>query len=190
MVQFIFRWPQRNVTPAGSDPDIVLIKSTDGGTTWSSPVRVNDDPLNNGKDQYYPWMTVDQTTGQAMIVFYDSRETTNDSTGVWMATSVNGGTTWDNFRVSDENFRPKPISGLAGGYQGDYIGIAAHNDVAYPYWMDDRTGNYQGWMSVVTFGPPCPVDPPTNPAPANGTIDVPINLAQVVMDKRCRCNRK
>jgi len=172
-------WPQRNVTPAGSDPDIVLIKSTDGGSSWSSPVRVNDDPLNNGKDQYYPWMTVDQTSGQAMIVFYDSRETTNDSTGVWMATSVNGGSTWDNFRVSDENFRPKPISGLAGGYQGDYIGIAAHNDVAYPYWADDRTGNYQAWMSVVTFGPPCPVDPPANPAPANGTIDIPISLAQV-----------
>ena len=172
-------WPQRNVTPAGSDPDIVLIKSTDGGTTWSSPVRVNDDPLNNGKDQYYPWMTVDQTSGQAMIVFYDSRETTNDSTGVWMATSVNGGTTWENFRVSDENFRPKPISGLAGGYQGDYIGIAAHNDVAYPYWMDDRTGNYQGWMSVVSFGPPCPVDPATNPAPTNGETDVSINLSQI-----------
>ncbi len=114
-----------------------------------------------------------------MVIFYDSRETTNDSTGVWMATSVNGGSTWDNFRVSDENFRPKPISGLAGGYQGDYIGIAAHNNVAYPYWADDRTGNYQGWMSVVTFGPPCPVDPPTNPSPANGIIDVPISLTQL-----------
>ncbi len=34
-------------------------------------------------------------------------------------------------------------------------------------------------MSVVNFGPPCPVDPPTNPAPANGAIDVPITLAQL-----------
>jgi hypothetical protein len=175
-------WPQRGVTPAGSDPDIVMVKSTNGGTTWSSPVRVNDDPINNGKDQYYPWMTVDQSTGQLVFVFYDSRETTNDSSGVWGARSLDGGSTFENFRISDENFKPKPIGGLAGGYQGDYIGIAALDDIAYPYWMDDRTGNYQGWMSVVSFGPPCPIDPPSNPTPANGTVDVSINLAQLSWD--------
>lgn len=146
-------WPQRNVAPAGSDPDIVMIRSTDGGTTWSAPVRVNDDPMNNGKDQYYPWSTVDQSTGRLNIVFYDNRETTNDSSGVYMATSVDGGLTFENFRVSDANFRPKPISGLAGGYQGDYIGIAALNNRAYPYWADDRTGNYQGWIAEVVYGP-------------------------------------
>jgi len=175
-------WPQRGVTPAGSDPDIVMIKSTDGGTTWSAPVRVNDDAVSNGKDQYFPWMTVDQATGQLLFVFYDSRDINNDSSSVWMASSFDGGTTFNNFEVSEEPFRPKPIPGLAGGYQGDYIGIAALNDVAYPYWADDRTGNYQGWMSVVNFGPPCPVDPPTNPAPANGAIDVPITLAQLSWD--------
>lgn len=172
-------WPQRNVAPAGSDPDIVMIKSTDGGTTWSAPVRVNDDPINNGKDQYYPWCTVDQSSGQLMFVWYDSRETTNDSAGVFMARSVDGGSTFENFKVSDQNFRPKPIPGLAGGYQGDYIGVAALNDVGYPYWADDRTGNYQGWMSVVNFGPPCPVGPPTDPSPVNGAVDVSINLAQL-----------
>jgi|GEM_PF-677529 len=146
-------WPQRGVTPAGSDPDIVLIRSTNGGTTWSAPVRVNNDPLNNGRDQYYPWCTVDQNTGQLNIVFYDSRNTTNDSTGVFMATSTDGGVTFENFQVSDQNFRPKPISGLAGGYQGDYIGITAANNKAYPFWADDRTGNYQAWITEVTFGP-------------------------------------
>jgi len=55
-------WVQKGVSPAGSDPDIVMIKSTDDGTTWTSPVRVNDDPINNGKDQYFPWVTVDQVT--------------------------------------------------------------------------------------------------------------------------------
>ncbi|HRP92873.1 MAG TPA: T9SS type A sorting domain-containing protein [Ignavibacteriaceae bacterium] len=146
-------WPQIGVAPAGTDPDIVLIRSTNNGATWSAPVRVNDDPMNNGRDQYYPWCTVDQNTGQLNIVFYDSRNTTNDSTGVFMATSDDGGLTFDNFQVSDQNFRPKPISGLAGGYQGDYIGIAAANNKAYPFWMDDRTGNYQAWITEVTFGP-------------------------------------
>jgi hypothetical protein len=146
-------WPQRNVAPAGSSPDIVMIRSTDGGATFSAPVRVNDDPIANGKDQYYPWMCVDQATSQVNFVFYDSRNVPNDSSEVYMARSIDGGLTFENFKVSDAVFKPKPIAGLAGGYQGDYIGIAALNNIAYPYWMDDRTGNYQGWMSVVTFGP-------------------------------------
>lgn len=172
-------WPQRGVTPAGTDPDIVLIRSTDGGTTWSSPVRVNDDPINNGKDQYFPWCTVDQATGQLMLVFYDSRDVPNNQAEVWMARSLDGGTTFENFEVSDAPHTPAPISGLAGGYAGDYIGVAAHNDIAYPYWGENRTGIYQGWMTKVSFGAPCPVDPPTNPSPANGATDVSINLAQI-----------
>mgnify|MGYP000026492615 FL=1 len=172
-------WPQRGVTPAGSDPDVVMIRSTDGGTTWSAPVRVNDDALNNGKDQYFPWCTVDQTDGNLYVVFYDNRETTNDSSGVYMAVSYNGGISFTNFRVSDQNFRPKPIAGLAGGYQGDYIGITAANGKIYPFWADDRTGNYQAWLAEVTVGPPCPVDPASNPTPADGLTNVPISIAQL-----------
>jgi hypothetical protein len=172
-------WPQRGVAPAGTDPDIVMVKSTDGGTTWSAPVRVNDDPINNGKDQYYPWMTVDQSNGNLLFVFYDNRETSNDSSGVYVARSTDGGTTFENFRVSDQNFKPKPINGLASGYQGDYIGIVAANDKAYPLWCDDRTGNYQGWSTIVSFGPPCPVEPATNPSPANNATNVPITLSQL-----------
>jgi hypothetical protein len=155
-------WPQINVAPAGTDPDIVCLKSTDNGVTWVGPVRVNDDALSNGKEQYYPWCTVDQTSGQLNVVWYDNRNTTSDSTGVFMARSVDGGLTFENFQVSDANFRPKPISGLASGYQGDYIGIAAANNKAYPFWADDRTGNYQAWITEVTFGPSIDHTPLTN----------------------------
>ncbi len=146
-------WPQKGVAPAGTDPDIVMMKSTDGGVTWSTPKRVNDDPINNAKDQYFPWMTVDQTTGHVYVAFYDSRNTTNDSTGVYLARSMDAGNTFENIQVSDRNFKPKTISGLATGYQGDYIGVAAQANAVYPYWMEDRTGLYQGWMTKVTFGP-------------------------------------
>jgi hypothetical protein len=167
-------WPQRNFAPAGSDPDIVLINSTDGGATWSTGIRVNDDALNNGKDQYFPWCTVDQTTGQLEVLFYDSRDVPNNQANVYMATSLDGGNSFDNFIISDQPFTPAPIPGLAGGYSGDYIGIAASEDIAYPLWMDNRTGNYQGWTAEVTFGPPCPVDPAYNENPPNGTTNVPI----------------
>lgn len=182
-------WPQRGVSPAGSDPDIVLIKSTDGGSTWSSPVRVNDDPLSNGKDQYYPWCTVDQATGQLMLVFFDSRDVPNNQADVYMARSLDGGNTFENFKVSDAPHTPSPISGLASGYAGDYIGVAAHDDVAYPYWGENRTSIYQGWMSVVTFGPPCPVDPPSNPDPANGATVVSVSLSQLTWTNGAGANQ-
>jgi hypothetical protein len=167
-------WAQRGVAPAGSDPDIVLVKSTNGGTTWTSPVRVNDDPLSNGKDQIFPWCTVDQANGQLLLVFYDSRNVPNNQAEVFMARSANGGVTFENFVVSDQAFVLDPISGFSGNYAGDYIGVAAYDEVAYPYWMDERTGNAQGWMAVVNFGPPCPIDPPSNPSPANGATNIPI----------------
>ncbi len=167
-------WTQRGIAPAGSDPDIVFVKSTDGGTTWSSPARVNDDALNNGKDQILPWVTVDQATGQLICVFYDSRNVPNTQAEVFMATSVNGGTTFTNFAVSDQAFVLDPISGFSGNYAGDYIGVAAHDDIAYAYWMSEQTGNAQGWMAKVEFGPPCPIDPPSNPSPANGATDLPL----------------
>jgi len=168
-------WTQRGVSPAGGDPDIVLVKSTDGGTTWSSPVRVNDDPLNNGKDQILPWITVDQATGQVLLVFYDSRNVPNTQAEVFLASSFNGGATFTNFVVSDQAFALNPISGFSGNYAGDYIGVAAYNDVAYPFWMSEQTGNAQGWMTRVEFGPPCPIDPPSNPSPAANAIDIPIS---------------
>ncbi len=172
-------WPMRGVAPAGSDPDVVLITSTDGGATWGAPVRVNDDALNNAKDQIFPWCTVDESTGQLLVVFYDSRNVTNNKAEVFMGSSYDGGSTFNNFVVSDQSFTFGPISGFNGGYGGDYIGVAAVNDVAYPFWMDSRTGNSQGWMAKVTFGPPCPVDPAANPDPANGATDVSANLAQL-----------
>ena len=151
---------QRGIAPAGTDPDIVLIKSTDGGSTWTSPIRVNDDPVNNGKDQYFPWCTVDQSTGQLLIVFYDSRDVPNDQAEVFMASSMDVGDTIYNFKVSDQPHTPASIaideSGF--GYTGDYIGIAALDSIAYPYWMDNRTGIYQGWMAIVNKPPPFPVE--------------------------------
>jgi len=100
-------WPQRSLAPAGSDADICFAYSSNGGTAWSTPVKVNDDALNNGKNQWFPWLTVDQSNGTIAIVFYDTRDVSStDSCHTYIATSTNGGTTWVNTRVSDHAQRP------------------------------------------------------------------------------------
>lgn len=76
-------YPER-VPNAG--PDIKLVRSEDGGTNWSSPIRVNQD--NTTRDQWYPWCAVDPSTGVLYIVYYDSRNfVNNDSAQVYVSYS-------------------------------------------------------------------------------------------------------
>ncbi|MBV1923514.1 MAG: T9SS type A sorting domain-containing protein, partial [Flavobacteriaceae bacterium] len=63
------------------------------------------------------------------------------------ANSYDGGATWEDFRVSDVAFTPQPISGLAGGYMGDYLGISARGGIVYPVWPDNRNGYVQAFVS-------------------------------------------
>jgi len=139
---------QRNLSPAGSDPDVILNRSTDGGVTWSQRIRVNQDPLNNGAIQYFPAIHVDEYGG-VNVIFYDDRNTTSDSTGVFLARSDDGGNNWREFEISDHNFKPVPLAGLSQGYQGDNIDLTSANDKLWPVWMDNSTGTYQIWTAPI-----------------------------------------
>lgn len=141
---------QKDLSPAGSDPDIILYRSTDGGVSWSPGVRVNQDAMNNGKTQYFPNIYIDQF-GAIDIIFYDDRNTTTDSTGVFLARSVDGGTTWREFEISDHHFKPAPIGGLGQGYQGDVIDITSTDTKLWPVWMDNFSGIYQVWTVPIDF---------------------------------------
>lgn len=143
---------QRNRLPAGSDPDIILVKSTDNGSTWSNPVRVNQDNFNNGKIQYFPAIDIDDY-GSVNIIYYDDRTTTSDSASVFLSRSTDGGLTWNDYKISDRNFKPVPIGGLGQGYQGDNIDIISVENKLFPVWMDNRTGNYQIWTVPISFSP-------------------------------------
>ncbi|MEZ5148663.1 MAG: exo-alpha-sialidase [Bacteroidales bacterium] len=141
---------EKGTLPAGSDPDIVLHFSDDGGNNWSNGIRVNQDDLNNGKTQYFPSIHIDKY-GAVNVLFYDDRKTTSDSTGVFLARSKDGGETWDEYEVSDHNFKPTPIGGLGQGYQGDNIDISSTNEALLPVWMDNSTGLYQIWSTRINF---------------------------------------
>ncbi len=115
---------QRN---GADDTDVWLIKSTDGGETWSERKRVNDD--GPGHHQFFTWMSVDQVTGKLWFVFYDRRNYSDTQTDVYMAMSDDGGETFNNFKISDSPFIP-----TSGVFFGDYNNISAHNNVVRPIW--------------------------------------------------------
>jgi hypothetical protein len=138
----------KNITPAGSDPDIILHRSTDSGQTWSDGIRVNQDQLNNGKIQYFPAIDIDNT-GSINMIYYDDRNTSSDSAEIFLSRSTDGGDSWTDTVFSDHRFKPKPVFGGSSNYQGDYISLISNGNKLYAYWMDDFSGIYQIWSKII-----------------------------------------
>lgn len=124
------------------DTDVWLVKSTDGGDTWTDPIRVNDDPP--GKQQFFTWMTVDQATGYLWFVWYDRRNYSDNNTDVYMAVSTDGGETFINFKVSEEPFLP-----WSNIFFGDYNNISAYNNVVRPMWTRLQEGDLSVWTAII-----------------------------------------
>ena len=142
----------------GNDVDVYMARSSDLGDTWSTPIRVNQDPINLGSKHYFPWITCDPENGILSVVFYDDRNVGGTQCEVYCANSYDAGETWEDFKVSDVAFTPSPIPGLAGGYMGDYLGINARGGLVYPVWADNRTG------SVMTYCSPYETNPLSKPS--------------------------
>ncbi len=142
-------WPNKGVpgVNSGNDIDVYMIRSTDGGNTWDTAIRVNQDPIGQGKTHYQPWLSVDPVNGVLSVVFYDNRNTASNQAEAWVAVSNNGGETWEDFKVSDVSFTPSPIPGLASGYFGDYLAISSYNGQVYPTWTDNRSGHAMTYVS-------------------------------------------
>lgn len=124
------------------DTDVFIAKSTDGGNTWSGPIRVNDD--GPGKQQFFTWMAIDQATGYLYFVFYDRREHDGDSTDVYMALSKDGGQTFINRRISESPFLPN-----SGVFFGDYNNITAYNGIVRPIWTRLNNGELSVWTHLI-----------------------------------------
>ncbi len=109
--------------------DIWICRSADGGDNWTPPIKVNNDT--GVAQQFMNSMTVDPATGYIYVVFYDRRNylITDTLTDVYLAVSKDGGTTFKNFRISEQPFNP----GI-GTFFGDYTYISAFNNVVRPIW--------------------------------------------------------
>jgi hypothetical protein len=154
--------------PARNDvADIFLTLSTDFGTTWSIPSRLNDDATTNA--QFFPWVSVGPN-GKVNVVWYDRADDPEDKAiHLYADFSSNGGGTFaGNMRVSDFDFAPNNSDQFGGEFIGDYNGVASIADAILPLWATlvvsghgpNKVQDYEAFFDVVdtSISPP-PPDP-------------------------------
>jgi len=131
------------------DVDVFIRRSTDEGRTWTAPLRVNDDPIHDGADQFFQWMAVDPVDGAVYVQFYDRRGDPNDRlTSVTLARSTDGATTFTNYRWSDDTFEGNNT------FLGDYEWLVAYGGRVYGTWAEAAPAGY-----TVTPPPGAPARP-------------------------------
>ena len=127
---------------AANGTDVFVSHSTDRGASWSTQVRVNDDPTGVRKDQFNQWLSVDPITGSINLSWNDARNDPADiKTDIFFSQSTNGGLSFaPNVKVTtamtDESAN-NPCANASDQY-GDYEGIVAYDSIVHPIWTDGR----------------------------------------------------
>lgn len=129
-----------------SNTNIMFQHSNNGGKTWSTAVRLNDD--HTVTSQFFPAIAVDQATGDVAASWYDCRNDRgqggpgdpdgipNNDTQTWATYSTTGGARFaPDFRVSKGTSSAKDTGGFFG--YGDYTQAAFQTHLFYPAWTDN-----------------------------------------------------
>lgn len=122
------------------DADIKALNSNDGGQTWGSLIRVNDDAVANGKAQDMVWGAYNET-GKIVVTWRDRRN--SSANGFWNAgydfyysTSADNGQTFSaNQKLSNQFIAFDSILTQSGN---DFMSCVYRGDTLYSVWGDNR----------------------------------------------------
>jgi hypothetical protein len=122
------------VRPDGAADAVMLVRSLDGGVSWSAPSPVNGA---SGAAAFTPSVAVavDGTVGVTYYDLRDARTTDPDAFRVtpWLATSRDRGQTWSDESLSQPfDLRPALLQNLY--FLGDYQGLVAAGDGFVPFF--------------------------------------------------------
>jgi hypothetical protein len=131
----------------GQRDGIALSRSTDGGFTWSTTVRVNRDPT---VPAFVPSVAV-LSDGTIGVTYYDFRSNTSDRatlpTDYWLARSTDGGATWRESRVAGPfNLAIAPYAG--GLFLGDYQSLVGIGSAFVPFYVAVNNGDLSNSTDV------------------------------------------
>jgi Neuraminidase (sialidase) len=126
----------------GAFDEVAVITSTDGGATWSAPVRVNTP---TGRPAFTPSIRVN-ANGVVAVSYYDFRNlqagnTTTLPTDYWIVSSSDGGKTFGNEQHIAGPFDMLTAPYARGYFVGDYEGLASFGSTFVPFFVQANSGN-------------------------------------------------
>jgi FG-GAP-like repeat len=124
-----------SVQPFGftNGSDVMFARSTNGGSTFSAPRRINDDPVNHAKWHWFGTLSV-APNGRIDVVWYDTRNSPNNvGSQLFYSYSIDGGNTWSPNVAVSNTFNP--FIGYPNQLKiGDYITVVSDDagaNIAY-----------------------------------------------------------
>lgn len=133
----------------------IFLTSAASASSWSPPVKLNDDPQ-NGRWQFYPALDV-APNGRVDVIWYDYRDDAS-RLNVYYTYSTDGGVTWkSNTKITNVNLGFTPTNDFAG----DYNCVASVDENTYVVWMDNRLGNQEIYGASIIHPTSAP-SAPTN----------------------------
>ena len=133
----------------GDPADVMFSKSTDGGLTWSSPVKINDDP-DTDRYQWFGTMSV-APNGRIDAVWLDTRDGLPGSqvSALYYSYSMDQGETWSpNERLSDL-FDPH-VGWPQQNKMGDYFDMKSDENGAHLAWANTLNDEQDVYYSYIT----------------------------------------
>lgn len=138
-----------------ADSNILFVRSTDGGLTWTSPLQVNP-PVADDRHHILPSLSIGNNPNDVHIAYY-TQHRTSETVDVDLANSHNGGVSFESnrtVRVTGTAFvLPPTVNRLTAapipttnydrliqpGYSlGEYLSVNAVNGSVYVLWGDAR----------------------------------------------------
>ncbi len=143
-----------SVQPTGftTGSDVMFVRSTDRGVTFSAPRRVNDDPINHAKWHWFGTLSA-APNGRLDAVWLDTRNAANNTASqLFYSYSTNGGVTWSPNVAVSTSFNP--FLGYPNqNKMGDYINMVSDNtgaDVAYAATFNGEEDIYHVRVAPLT----------------------------------------
>lgn len=134
----------------GHYDEVALSSSSDGGATWSAPIRVNTP---TGRPAFTPSISVN-SAGTVSITYYDFRnlatQTTTLPTDYWFTTSTNGGVSFGNEMHLAGPFDMLTAPNASGFFVGDYESIGTSGTSFQPFFVQANSGNTSNRTDVFT----------------------------------------